>query len=140
MEYSSSSFTKALLASLEILNLNSLIFNRKVYSQGPKIVVIGGGTGLNSVLRGLKKYTDNFRVNKGNGAEIDECFLPENFKGNHKKSMNFFMPRLPKKRGTSTKFEERICIVSGINDNSASVLSLLISRCCSFQSEIRAKP
>ena len=37
----------------------SLIFNRKVYSQGPKIVVIGGGTGLNSVLRGLKKYTDN---------------------------------------------------------------------------------
>ena len=40
-------------------NLSSLIFNRKVYSQGPKIVVIGGGTGLNSVLKGLKKYTDN---------------------------------------------------------------------------------
>ena len=40
-------------------NLNSLIFNRKVYSQGPKIVVIGGGTGLNTVLKGLKKYTDN---------------------------------------------------------------------------------
>ena len=39
--------------------LKSLIFNRKVYSQGPKIVVIGGGTGLNSVLKGLKKYTDN---------------------------------------------------------------------------------
>lgn len=40
-------------------NLKSLIFNRKVYSQGPKIVVIGGGTGLNAVLRGLKNYTDN---------------------------------------------------------------------------------
>lgn len=40
-------------------DLNSLIFNKKVYSQGPKIVVIGGGTGLNSVLKGLKKYTDN---------------------------------------------------------------------------------
>lgn len=39
--------------------LKSLIFDRKVYSQGPKIVVIGGGTGLNSVLKGLKKYTDN---------------------------------------------------------------------------------
>ena len=39
--------------------LKSLIYNRKVYSQGPKIVVIGGGTGLNSVLKGLKKYTDN---------------------------------------------------------------------------------
>lgn len=40
-------------------DLKSLIFNRKVYSQGPKIVVIGGGTGLNAVLKGLKKYTDN---------------------------------------------------------------------------------
>ena len=40
-------------------NVKSLIFNKKVYNQGPKVVVIGGGTGLNSVLRGLKKYTDN---------------------------------------------------------------------------------
>lgn len=39
--------------------LKSLIYNRKFYSQGPKIVVIGGGTGLNAVLKGLKKYTDN---------------------------------------------------------------------------------
>lgn len=40
-------------------NMKSLIFNKKVYHQGPNIVVIGGGTGLNTVLRGLKKYTDN---------------------------------------------------------------------------------
>lgn len=40
-------------------NVKSLIYNKKVYSQGPKIVVIGGGTGLNAVLSGLKKYTDN---------------------------------------------------------------------------------
>ena len=40
-------------------NVKTLIFNKKVYNQGPKIVAIGGGTGLNSVLRGLKKYTDN---------------------------------------------------------------------------------
>lgn len=40
-------------------NVKSLIFNKRVYNQGPKIVVIGGGTGLNSVLRGLKNYTDN---------------------------------------------------------------------------------
>ena len=30
-----------------------------MYNQGPKIVVIGGGNGLNAVLRGLKTYTDN---------------------------------------------------------------------------------
>lgn len=40
-------------------NVKSLIFNKKIYNQGPKIVVIGGGAGLNSVLRGLKNYTDN---------------------------------------------------------------------------------
>lgn len=40
-------------------HVKSLIFNKKVYNQGPKIVVIGGGSGLNTVLRGLKKYTDN---------------------------------------------------------------------------------
>ena len=40
-------------------NVKSLIYNKKVYNQGPKIVVIGGGSGLNTVLRGLKNYTDN---------------------------------------------------------------------------------
>lgn len=39
--------------------VKSLIFNKKIYNQGPKIVAIGGGAGLNSVLRGLKNYTDN---------------------------------------------------------------------------------
>ena len=40
-------------------NIQSLIFNKKVYQEGPNIVVIGGGSGLNTVLRGLKKYTSN---------------------------------------------------------------------------------
>lgn len=43
----------------ETQNVNTLIFNKKVYNQGPKIVVIGGGSGLDTVLRGLKNYTDN---------------------------------------------------------------------------------
>lgn len=43
----------------ETSNLKTLIFNKKVYNQGPKIVAIGGGAGLNSVLKGLKNYTDN---------------------------------------------------------------------------------
>ena len=41
------------------VNINSLIFNKKVYDKGPNIVVIGGGTGLNTVLLGLKNYTSN---------------------------------------------------------------------------------
>ncbi len=43
----------------ETSNLKTLIFNKKVYNQGPKIVAFGGGAGLNSVLKGLKNYTDN---------------------------------------------------------------------------------
>ena len=43
----------------EKAKVNSLIYDKKVYAQGPKIVAIGGGTGLNAVLRGLKEYTDN---------------------------------------------------------------------------------
>lgn len=41
------------------VNIKSLIFNRKVYDEGPKIVVIGGGKGLNTVIEGLRKYTNN---------------------------------------------------------------------------------
>lgn len=40
-------------------NVKSLIFNKKVYEEGPNIVVIGGGSGLDSVLKGLKNYTNN---------------------------------------------------------------------------------
>ena len=40
-------------------NVKTLIFNKKVYNQGPKVVVIGGGNGIDTVLRGLKNYTDN---------------------------------------------------------------------------------
>ena len=41
------------------INIQSLIFNKKVYEEGPKIVVIGGGHGLNTVIEGLKQYTNN---------------------------------------------------------------------------------
>ncbi len=41
------------------VNVKSLIFNKTVYDQGPNVVVIGGGTGLNTVLSGLKNYTSN---------------------------------------------------------------------------------
>ncbi len=41
------------------VNINSLIFNKNIYEQGPNIVVIGGGSGLNTILEGLKRYTSN---------------------------------------------------------------------------------
>ncbi len=35
------------------------IYNKRILSRGPKIVAIGGGTGLSMLLRGLKVYTSN---------------------------------------------------------------------------------
>ncbi|HEY8893003.1 MAG TPA: YvcK family protein [Clostridium sp.] len=39
--------------------MGDLIYEKRVLIRGPKIVVIGGGTGLSTMLRGLKKYTNN---------------------------------------------------------------------------------
>jgi len=36
-----------------------LVSKKNIYQKGPKIVVIGGGTGTSNVLRGLKEYTSN---------------------------------------------------------------------------------
>ena len=41
------------------VNVKSLIFDKTVYDQGPNIVAIGGGAGLNTLLLGLKNYTSN---------------------------------------------------------------------------------
>lgn len=35
------------------------IYQRRVLDRGPKVVVIGGGTGLSTLLHGLKEYTSN---------------------------------------------------------------------------------
>ena len=40
-------------------NLVELVFQRRHLHKGPKIVVIGGGTGLSTLLHGLKQYTTN---------------------------------------------------------------------------------
>ncbi|GIM28215.1 putative gluconeogenesis factor [Clostridium polyendosporum] len=39
--------------------IENLIYEKRLLVKGPKIVVIGGGTGLSTMLRGLKYYTSN---------------------------------------------------------------------------------
>lgn len=36
-----------------------VLYRRRYLERGPKVVVIGGGTGLSTLLRGLKRYTNN---------------------------------------------------------------------------------
>lgn len=39
--------------------LADLVYRARQLKQGPRIVAVGGGTGLSTLLRGLKKYSDN---------------------------------------------------------------------------------
>ena len=39
--------------------MSAMLPSRQLWAQGPHIVAIGGGTGLSTMLRGLKKYTRN---------------------------------------------------------------------------------
>ena len=48
-----------ILASNTIDGLADTIYTRRSRGRGPRIVTIGGGTGLSVLLRGLKAYTDN---------------------------------------------------------------------------------
>lgn len=43
----------------ENINIKPLVFKKDIYEDGPKVVAIGGGDGLNVVLEGIKKYTNN---------------------------------------------------------------------------------
>ncbi len=48
-----------IFAKSSIDGIANTIYTRRALGKGPKIVAIGGGTGLSVLLRGLKAYTDN---------------------------------------------------------------------------------
>ena len=47
------------VAPEHLTELSEVVHRKRALGQGPKIVVIGGGTGLSTLLRGLKKYSSN---------------------------------------------------------------------------------
>jgi uncharacterized cofD-like protein len=59
-------------------NIVDRIFNRRFLAQGQSVVVIGGGTGLSTILRGLKEYTSNITAivtvtdNGGSSGQLTE--------------------------------------------------------------------
>ncbi len=54
-----SSLLSAFLKPERNESIVDIIYNHRYLRRGPKIVVIGGGTGLSTLLRGLKEYTGN---------------------------------------------------------------------------------
>lgn len=45
--------------NMDSREIGSLIHEKKLLVQGPKVVILGGGTGLSTILKGLKDYTNN---------------------------------------------------------------------------------
>ncbi len=54
-----SSLINAFIPSTKQNDLVDILFHRKQLSRGPKIVAVGGGTGLAMLLSGLKEYSSN---------------------------------------------------------------------------------
>ncbi|MDF2987713.1 MAG: hypothetical protein K0R50_3223 [Eubacterium sp.] len=50
---------KNLNTTLNSEGLSNLLHEKRILVKGPKIVAVGGGTGLSTMLRGLKQYTSN---------------------------------------------------------------------------------
>lgn len=61
-------------------------------------------------------------------VEADETFFRISYKGNHKKSLSFQMPRAAKKRGTAAKkrgiSKEQVCVPCGVNLDGKSVAQI----------------
>jgi transposase-like protein len=70
------------------------------------------------ILECITKYTGEFRLNANEHCEMDECFIRENFKGNHTKSKKK-LPRAAHKRGKDHikpgMSSDQICILTAIN-------------------------
>lgn len=71
------------------------------------------------ILEALEKHMPSFEVRKGCGAELDETFFRENFKGNHSRG-SFELPRKARHHGNQNHTRgisnEQICVLTGIND------------------------
>lgn len=53
------SFTGSIKGLSQDEEFVDLLYQKKILEKGPKIVALGGGTGLSTLLRGLKEYTSN---------------------------------------------------------------------------------
>jgi uncharacterized cofD-like protein len=61
------------------INIKKLLYDKTALEKGIKIVVIGGGSGLASILRGLKLYSENITaiVSAAGGANKDDSVASE---------------------------------------------------------------
>ena len=74
------------------------------------------------LLKCLERYLPKFAAGAGVSVQLDETYLRESFKGNHRKG-KFVMPRTARHRGGSLHkrglSREQICVMTGVTDSGA---------------------
>lgn len=72
------------------------------------------------LLKCLERYLPKFTAGAGASVQLDETYLRESFKGNHRKG-KFILPRPARHRGASLHKRglgrEQICIMTGVSDS-----------------------
>lgn len=72
------------------------------------------------LLKCLERYLPKFTAGAGASVQLDETYLRESFKGNHRKG-KFILPRPARHRGGSLHKRglgrEQICIMTGVSDS-----------------------
>ena len=70
---------EATIKSNKNINIKKLLYDKSALDKGIKIAVIGGGSGLASVLKGLKTYSENITaiVNTAGGGNSDDTITNE---------------------------------------------------------------
>lgn len=70
---------EATIKSNKNINIKKLLYDKNALDKGIKIVVIGGGSGLASVLKGLKSYSENITaiVNTAGGTYQDDSITED---------------------------------------------------------------
>lgn len=53
------SIITAVIGASDVWRVVDLVYQRRQLNRGPRVVALGGGTGLSTLLRGLKEYTSN---------------------------------------------------------------------------------
>src|SRR5438093_191822 len=81
--------------------LSEIIYNYRFLQKGPRVVALGGGTGLSTMLRGLKKYTGNLTAIV---TVADDC----GSSGKLRAEYWILLPRTLRKSTTITEEEEAI--------------------------------
>ena len=79
------------------------------------------------LIESIRRHLPRFHADAGCAVQLDETYLRESFKGNHKRG-KFRLPRPARHRGTPASkrglSKEQICIVTGVADDGNAFLTM----------------